>query len=514
MNSLACNIFIRGLALSYLLAFGSLFFQIKALFGINGILPISQFLNILQSKGFSFMKIPSIFWFNSSDSFLLATCIAGIILSIYLLVKKQYQSFDLMEFLSLALLYLFYLSFITVGQDFLSFQWDILLLETGFLTVVFVLFKSNEFGRTIFTWLFRFLVFKLIFMSGLVKISSQDINWNNLTALNYHYYTQPLPNPVSYFMHQLPGWFHRLSTLVMFIIELIVPFFIFCRPRLREIAAIVFIAFQLILIITGNYCFFNLLTIILCLWLFDDLFLKKLVPESIQLQLNQVVKLTGSTAIFDSFIENRLTNLSSINQERVLNKRLIQIFLVSFAILMISLDCYFIFSRSPIGLTTRTTVIKTISPIISPWRYYFINNAYGLFASMTIKRREIIIQGAGDDMQWRDYEFYFKPQNPKFIPAQVAPYQPRLDWQMWFAALQPIPPIWFIKFVAKLLEADTTVLTLLKTNPFPEQAPKYIRAIIYDYQFTNFDEYTETGNYWKTKLLGTYLPQMSLKMKQ
>ncbi|MDA0772605.1 MAG: lipase maturation factor family protein [Cyanobacteria bacterium] len=511
MNPLVQNLFIRSIGFSYLLAFASLLSQIKGLIGSTGILPATEYLTILKTKSLGLFDIPSIFWFNSSDNFMIMACLLGILVSFYLVIRRQKNELDLVEFASLLTLYLIYLSFVNTSRDFLSFQWDVLLLEVGVLTSLFSLFKTNEFASNIFKWLFRFLLFKLMFMSGLVKISSNDPTWSSLKALDFHYYTQPLPNPLSYFVHQLPSWFHKLSIIIMFVIELILPFFIFCRKNLRELAAWGFVLLQLIIIMTGNYCFFNLLSIFLCLWLFEDSTIKRFIPESFEQQLSSIRTVSGSLEIISAFIKNRLASVKSIDASNILRKRLIKISIISFAIFTIMLDCYFIFSRSPIKLKTKQQVILKVSPLIQPFRYYFINNAYGLFANMTTSRKEIIIQGANEDLNWQEYEFKYKPQNPQKLPQQIAPYQPRLDWQMWFAALSPRPSPWFMQFTGRLLNNEKEVTNLIKTNPFPDKAPKYIRALLYDYKFTSLDEYSKTKNYWKPKLLGVYLPKTSLR---
>lgn len=511
MNSLVHNLFIRLLGLSYFFAFASLFVQIKGLIGSSGILPAVEYLDLANKQGFDFWNKPSFFWFNSSDEFLLGLCAVSVLMAVYLILRPQNSKFDLIEFALLSILCFTYLSYINVSREFLSYQWDILLIETGFLTAIFALFRHSKFGAQVFTWLFWFLIFKLMFMSGLVKFTTKDPSWANFTALNYHYYTQPIPNPVSYFVHQLPEWFDKLSVALMLVIELVMPFLIFTTRNLRFIAAMSFIALMLVIAATGNYCFFNLLTAFICLWLLDDNQLKKILPEKLSLKLTPITTIRGPGEIFQNFISQRLESLNSIGKFETVKAIALRYGLLIFSALIIMLDCYFIFVRSPIGLKFINPVVKQVSPWIKPIRHYFINNPYGLFATMTRSRREIVIQGSIEEGDWKDYEFYYKPQDPQAMPAQVAPYQPRLDWQMWFAALRPVPPPWFLKFVGRLLENKVEVTTLLKKNPFPDQAPKKIRAVIYDYRYTNFDEQSKTKAYWKIKPLGLYLPPISLK---
>ena len=519
MNTLGHRIFIRSLGLCYFLAFASLMIQLRGLISSHGILPAAEFLglvshNISGTLFSKFLQLPSLFWFNASDRFLFGACFLGIVLSLNLIVRKDRNKFDIVEFISLLMLYLLYLSFVNVSRDFLSFQWDILLLETGFLSTVFVLCKTSEFATKVITWLFRLLVFKLMFMSGLVKLYTHDETWANMTALTYHYYTQPLPNPLSFFVHQLPRWFHLFSCALMFVIELIVPLFIFGGRFLRQAAALLFIGFQLVIIATGNYCFFNLLTIFLCIWLVDDSMLEKLLPDSIVMKFHRPQEISDTDQIFSRQIAHQLIDLNSLNPRNIISTNIIRSLIIILASIIIVTDAFFIIIRSPVNPTIISNIIQMINPLINPLANFHLNNPYGLFATMTTTRNEIVIQGTNDlkSNAWLDYEFFFKPQNPKNIPAQVAPYQPRLDWQMWFAALssyreQP----WFVNFCIKLLEGEASVLRLLKYNPYPDHPPKYLRAIIYEYKFNNLEVYARSGEYWSREYREEYMPVINLR---
>ncbi len=519
MNTLGHRIFIRSLGLCYFLAFASLMIQLRGLISSHGILPATEFITIV-SKNISgtliskFIKLPSLFWFNASDQFLFAACFLGIILSLNLLVRKDKNKFDIVEFISLLTLYLLYLSFVNVSRDFLSFQWDILLLETGFLTALFALAKSSEFGVKVFTWVFRFLVFKLMLMSGLVKLYTHDTNWANMTALTYHYYTQPLPNPLSFFIHQLPRWFHIFSCALMFIVELVIPFFIFAGRFLRQVAASAFVGLQLLIMFTGNYCFFNLLSIFLCIWLLDDAVLEKLLPESIVTQFHRLERVSDTQQIFSRQIKHQLMDLNSLNPKNIIRTNIVRALIIITASLIIVTDAFFIIIRSPINSNFSNGFARAISPLIDPLMSFHINSPYGLFATMTTTRNEIIIQGTNnlEANDWQDYEFYFKPQNPRNLPSQVAPYQPRLDWQMWFAALSDYrEQAWFISFCIKLLEGNEAVLKLLKHNPYEDHPPKYLRAIIYEYKFNDLLTYARTGEYWSREYREEYMPAISLR---
>lgn len=517
---LTASIFIKFLALIYLISFGSLLVQIKALVGSNGIIPVAKFLEYINlqvslSNFDKFIQFPTLFWINSSDTALMAVCILGIAMSILLIFKKYHNRFDITELISLLLLYLLYLSIVNVGLDFLSFQWDILLLETGFLSLIFSLCKNNEFATKINIWIFRFLIFKLMLMSALVKLSSGDLNWLNLSALSYHYYTQPLPNPISFFVHQLPLGFHQLSCAVMFVTELIIPLGIFMNRRLRIASGLSFIALMLIIMITGNYGFFNLLTIAISLWLFDDKFFENYIPDAWLKTLQIEKSIADPQEILAIQINMQLAALTST---RTFANSIQKILIVVFAIWMITIDLFYIVTRAPLDSDFRTNLHQQFAPLIKPLQKFFINNPYGLFAVMTTQRYEIVIQGANDvpgqfsHSDWLDYEFYFKPGALNLIPAQVAPYQPRLDWQMWFAALSNYQEQqWFLNFCVKILEGNPEVLKLLKTNPYPKAPPRYLRALIYEYKFDDLEGYTVSGNFWTRELRGTYLPEISLK---
>lgn len=490
MQALGSKIFIRLLGLIFFLAFCSLLIQIKGLYLSNGISPIS---------------------INDQycDWLLYTANILGLLLSLVLFLsplKFTNKFINLQDGIIILVLYAIYLFFVNFGNVFMHFQWDILLLETSFWTALYCFLSQNSFNEKIFIWIFRILIFKLMLMSGLVKLSSGDPNWWNLKALEYHYYTQPIPNPLSFFVQQMPSWFHKLSCALMFAIELIVPFFIFINARFRLIAAILFSLLQLAIFATGNYCFFNLLTLILCLWLVDDKYLKKLIPTKLaELLTNK--KLTNPQEVIESSINQRL---SSLNLNKYHLTKFICILLLGFYGFS---STSYIISRSPGEIPGKIFFTELSNNYLKNYHQYFISNPYGLFAVMTTKRNEIIIQGLEDEKSsWKDYEFYFKPGDPRRMPPQVAPYQPRLDWQMWFAALSGYENHpWLAGFVIGLLEGKADIIRLLRYNPFPEKPPKYIRAVIYEYKFNTLNGYQKTGEVWTRELKGLYLPAVVLK---
>jgi len=460
-------LFLRLLAIVYAIAFASLGVQVDGLIGSRGILPAGDFLNAVAqslSGPTRYMAMPTVFWMNASDGMFRGVSIAGVALAVLLFL-------GFVERLALVLLFVLYLSLSNVGQDFLSFQWDALLLEAGFLGIFL--------GRSqVVVWLYRWLVFRLLFLSGCVKLLSNDPSWRNLSALGFHYYTQPLPTVFAWYMEQLPQWFHRASTLVVLVTEIGVPFLIFMPRRIRMFGAACLLALQLLILITGNYTFFNILTMALCLFLFDDRALAWL-----------AVKVRWGRA---------MSPQRPARGERAVAGAV--------AALVLTLGITRM-SQSLSGDAPEP--LRSLARIASPFQ---IVNSYGLFAVMTTSRPEIIVEGSNDDETWLAYEFRYKPGDLYVAPRWVAPHQPRLDWQMWFAALSNYRAnLWFVAFAARLLEGSPPVLGLLEKNPFPDRPPRYVRAVVFEYKFTDWPERRKTGAWWKREPKGTYLPPMGLR---
>jgi hypothetical protein len=323
-----------------------------------------------------------------------------------------------------------------------------------------------------------------MFESGCVKLLSHDRSWHSLTALNVHYETQPLPTWIGWGIHQLPAWLHQASTIVMFAIELLVPFLIFAPRRLRQIGCIAMVTLQVLILLTGNYCFFNLLTIALCLLLLDDAAVIKLMPrKTFNLQV------------------------SSFN----LRKWPIWV-TVPLACIVVAISLTQLTGMFRLGRWSRLRIVNRVYEWVAPLR---LVNTYGLFAVMTTNRLEIVIEGSNDGKSWLPYEFKHKPGDLKRRPGFVAPHQPRLDWQMWFAALgdyQHNP--WLVNFSFRLLQGSPQVIGLLERNPFPQAPPRYIRAVVYDYRFTDFATRWKTGAWWKRDPKRLYLPVISLEALQ
>jgi hypothetical protein len=483
------SIFLRCLAAVYFIAFLSLWTQLPGLIGRNGMLPAHYFLRVARERlGVeAYFLLPTLGWFNSSDVFWQFLCLSGALLSLIPLA-------GIFSGLTFFLMWVFYLSLVTVGRDFLAFQWDGLLLEAGFLAIFLarpqLLPKRSAKvdPAALVILLFWWLLFRLMFSSGAVKLLSGDPAWSNLTALTYHYETQPLPNVVSWFAHQLSPRVQQSSVAGMLVVELVVPFLIFAPLRLRWLGCASLVLLQLVISATGNYAFFNLLTMALCVLLLDD-------EAWHRLRLLRAGPVATGRAVKPG------------QAEPAEGKGWPNWIILPFAPVMLLLTSA-AFSdtlgwRVP-WPSPAAWLVRWASPLC-------IANRYGLFAVMTTERPEIILEGSLDGENWQAYEFKYKPGDLARRPPFVAPHQPRLDWQMWFAALghyQQNP--WYGSLCNRLLQGRTEVLKLMDKNPFPLHPPRFVRGVWYDYDFTNAEERRATGRWWRRELRGLYSPVMSL----
>jgi predicted DCC family thiol-disulfide oxidoreductase YuxK len=462
-------LFLRLLGAIYLMAFASFGVQAGGLVGSHGILPASEFLaTVHESLGAaSYWNVPTLLWLNSSDVGLRAVWIIGIGLSLSLMLGLNARVVRLG-------LFVLYLSLDTAGQVFMNYQWDALLLEAGFLAV----FIGSE---VIIVKLFRWLLCRLIFLSGVVKLLSQDPTWSHLAALPIHYETQPLPTPLAWYFYHLPAWFQRMSVIFVFFVELVAPWFVLAPRRLRLFAGLAIVLLQLLIFLTGNYAFFNLLTISLCLFVLDDIALRRVLPRRLTSRLTRPVAISGKP-VWGSAVCG----------------------MVAIFILFVS-GFEMVGELSGRRWAPAEMVIRTVSP-------FEIVNTYGLFAVMTTTRPEIIIEGSNDSVTWAPYEFKYQPGDLARTPRWVQPHQPRLDWQMWFAALGDYrSDPWVLHFLGRLLEGQPEVLGLLGHNPFPGAPPHYVRALLYDYRFTTPAERKATGLWWRRELQRSYVPAVSLQ---
>jgi predicted DCC family thiol-disulfide oxidoreductase YuxK len=460
-------VFLRLLGAIYVAAFASFAVQVLGLIGHSGILPTGDYLEAAhQVLGDSaHWRLPTLFWVNCSDTALVAGAVIGVVLGLLLIADRWTRP-------ALAGLFALYLSYVSVGQAFMSFQWDTLLLEVGFLAI----FLTG--GSKIVVWLYRWLVFRYLFLAGVVKLLSGDPTWRDLTALEFHFWTQPLPTPLAWYAAQLPSWLLKGGTAAALVIELGSVFLIFLPRRPRAAAACCVLLLQSLIALTGNYNFFNLLTMLLCVFLFDDAALRRVIRRRLAALAQGRAPLPGRAATLLA------TALALIVVPVGLNR------------------IWQTLMRNDLPVLGALT--RAVSPLL-------IVNPYGLFAVMTTTRPEIVIESSADGQVWREYVFRYKP-GPLSRPALWnIPHQPRLDWQMWFAALgNARDNPWIISLMLCLLEARPSVLALFDSTPFGADPPQYVRAQLYEYRFADRATHTQTGEWWERRPLGLYFPQVSL----
>jgi len=475
-------IFLRFLGAVYLVAFGSLAVQVLGLIGSQGISPAKQFLaDVSAQVGWSrFILHPTLLWLDSSDPFLLSLCWSGVVFSSLLIAGFAPR-------LILALLWAFYLSLTTVSPDFMGHPWEGLLLETGFLAMFFAPAalaprrpSINEKTSKVFLLLLLWLLFRLTFSSSVLRMLSGDPRWRDLISLAYHYETQPLPTYLGWYVHQLPLWFHKACLAGMFAIEPLAPFFIFLWRDMRVKSFIAFVVLQILVLVSGNYSFFSLLTLALCVLLLDDQTLLKYLPGKTWKKWVQAHRKPDRHA-------------PGIKQRFAIGV------LVA---LLVSMSGF-----RMIRLITGTD--PTPAPLASLFKTvdsFKLVNHYGLFTLAPEARKEIIIEGSNDQKNWIAYEFRYKPGPLNEPPHFVAPHQPRLDWQMWSAALSTyeVTP-WFQRLMQRLAEGSPDVLKLLRRPPFAAP-PRYLRARLYRYRFTDLATQRRTGEWWHREYIGEYAP--------
>jgi hypothetical protein len=470
-------LFLRVLGLVYLAAFASLAVQIDGLVGPRGILPAADFLSAIAERfgAERLYLLPSVFWWlGASGGALQAAAVAGALLAALLVAGLAPRA-------TLAALWALYLSFLSVGQVFLGYQWDSLLVEAGFLAIWLApggwrppSGRASE-PAPVAVFLLQLLLFRLMLGSGLVKLLSGDPSWWGLTALRFHYETQPLPTWVGWWAHQLPPGFQTVSCATALAIELAVPFFVFAPRRLRLAAFFPLAGLQVLIALTGNYAFFNLLTLALCLLLLDD----RALP---------------------AFLRTRLGREDSAPRAWSAG------WLAPVAVVAVLAGGVQILSTA--GL--RIAWPGPVRAVVRVGERFGLGSPYGLFAVMTTSRHEIVVEGSRDGATWRTYAFPWKPGDVHRRPRFVAPYQPRLDWQMWFAALGSCADNpWFVRFLDALLEGRPEVLSLLASNPFPDSPPRFVRTEVYDYHFTDPATLFRDGAWWRRERLGLYCPVLT-----
>jgi hypothetical protein len=458
----------RGIGIICLIAFLVALNQFKPLLGENGLLPVP-----LWIKQVPFSESPSLFFWWPRDSAFIIFSWIGIVLSC-LVIGGVASRYAWLSPLVWAAIYLIYLSFVNVGQTWYAFGWESILLEACFFAIF--LGGARIVPQAIPIWLFRWLLFRIMFGAGLIKLRG-DPCWRDFTCLNYYYETQPMPNPLSWFFHWAPHWVNKGGVLFNHFAELIVPVFYFLPQPIAGIAGIITILFQLFILLSGNLSWLNWLTLFLAFSTLD--------------------------AKFFSFV-------GTVRVPQMLPPPIAAHWVnVALAIAVAAMSVPVV-----INMLSARQIMNT------SFNSLHLVGTYGAFGSITRPRYEIIVEGTNDSVitsatQWREYEFKGKPGQLNYRPAQIAPYHLRLDWLMWFAAMssyQDYP--WFVNFIAKLLQNDQAVLSLLRKNPFPGKAPHYIRAMLYEYHFTNPAERRQTGNWWKRTLTGPYFPAVSMDNPQ
>ena len=353
---------------------------------------------------------------------------------------------------------------------FLAYQWDLLLLETGFLAWLLTS------GSRIPLWLLRWLLFRFMFLSGAVKLASGDPAWASLKALDYYFETQPLPTPLAWYAHQMPEDVRTFVVAVHFAVELVLPFLIFLPRRLRFVAAGGFVALQLVIVATGNYGFFNLIVLALMVPLLDDQALRRMLPT----------RFKSAVALKTHRHVRRATTIA------------------------LSLFAAFVVTIGALQMVKRLE-FEPDPTVVLPTAGLKLVNIYGVFAHIVQDRREIVVEGSLDGSEWREYVFRYKPGPLDHRPPWNTPHQPRLDWQMWFAALgEARDSPWFERFLRRLLEGSPEVTGLLESGPFADERPKFVRATLYRYRFATAAEKMR-GLWWVREPEGVYFPPVSLE---
>jgi hypothetical protein len=469
-------VILRLLGFVYAIAFLVAANQLVPLIGEHGLTSAAHYLHRIQSQlgstSDAMWQLPTLFWFGISDQALTIFAWTGFALSLVVLAGYA-------NAIIVAILWAMYMSIVHIGQIWYGYGWETQLLETGFLSIFLCpLLDVRPFPKRpppiLVLWLFRWLGFRIMIGAGLIKLRG-DPCWRDLTCMYYHYETQPIPNPISRYLHFAPHLFHKVETAWNHFIELVVPWFSFGPRVARHIAGILLISFQILLIISGNLSFLNYVTIIPFLACLDDTFWRRILPQAL-------VR----------------------NAERAADEPELSRLQLGVAIALFALVAYL--SIDPISnLISRRQMMNT------SFGAFDLVNSYGAFGVVGRERDEIIFEGTDDafirgDTQWKPYEFKAKPGDPNRAPPFIAPYQPRIDWQIWFAAMaSPADYPWTLHFIWRLLHNDLGTLTLLANNPFPNSPPHYIRARLYRYHFAPLGEKA----WWTREPIGEWLPALS-----
>jgi lipase maturation factor 1 len=491
-------IFLRALGLIYFSAFYSFYFQIKGLIGPEGILPAGDYLRAVANTGglrsVRYWFAPTLLWISSSDRALMAICWIGLIASVLVVVNLWPRGMLLLCFIS-------FLSFIAAAQDFASYQSDGMLLAAGFISLFFAppglwpgLGENNGPSR-LSMFLLRWEWFRIYFESGSVKLLSGDQSWRHLTAMDDYYQNGPLPTWLGYYAQHLPHWFHASTVVLTFTVELGLVWMLFLPRRFRIACFCIVTPFEIGIILTANYAFLNYLVLSLGFLLLDDRVIEWLLPKPVE----RLVQWRGKPPAFASRVHERFERW----RQSLLPLRM--------AVAAICLGFVFYVSTVQLIWMFVPDVPLPQQPVtwLDPFR---IANQYGLFATMTHARYEIEFQGSNDGKTWTPYPFRYKPQDPKKAPGIFAPYQPRFEWNLWFATLGSWQQYKFVVWTEeRLLQSSPDVLELFASDPFPSHPPREVRSVIYQYWFTTLKTKRETGDWWRRELLGEYAPALAMQ---
>ena len=492
-------IFLRALALIYFSAFYSFFFQIKGLIGPTGILPADDYLQAVATHFHSlrFWYAPTLLWLGAGDHALMAVCWAGIIASLLLL-------FNVWPRVSLAVCFICFLSLIAAAQDFASYQSDGMLLASGFLSLFLSppgihpgLGRGSPPSRTS-QFLLLWVWFRIYFESGVVKILSGDRSWRNFTAMDDYYQNSPLPTWIGWYVQHLPHWFHAATVGLTFGVELVLCWALFLPRRFRITCFCIATPFQIAIILTGNYAFLNYIVLSLGFLLLDDKFAEWIIPRRVR-------ELVERLRAAELFPPSEPTDVREETTREQWRKSLAPLGMLVAGICLLWI--FYVTSAKLVWMfDTNAPLPQAPVQWLEPFR---IANQYGLFAVMTHARYEIEFQGSRGGQVWTPYPFRYKPQDPAADPGIYAPYQPRFEWNLWFASLGSWPQYRFVLWTEeRLLSNDPDVLQLFAKNPFGANPPMEVRVVLYQYWFTSMKTKRETGMWWRRELLGLYAPPL------
>jgi len=505
-------LFLRAIGLIYFSAFLSLLSQVRGLIGPDGILPASEYLDTVAKSAAAarFWYAPTLFWFSSSSHMLMAVCWLGLAASVFVI-------FNIFPRTSLFACFVAFLSFVAAAGEFAGYQSDGMLLEAGFIVLFLAPMGFRPgLGVTqppiragIFLLLWEW--FRIYFESGVAKIGSGDVQWRNFTAMDEYYQNGPLPTWVGWYIQHFPHWFHATTAFLTLALELVLVFMLFLPRRWRVVCFFIVTPWQLGVILTANYTFLNYLVLALGIFLLDDRFLQRLIPARWKEKWETAPALQSGTEETRSSEEpgeaGGETAVIAAQPDWT------QSFRHQLANLQLTLTCVMFVWLFYASSTLLVWMLWQSAPLpsgpvvaLEPFR---IADRYGLFARMTRGRYEIEFQGSNDGKNWITYNFRNKPQDPHEAPRIYAPYQPRFDWNLWFASLSDwrSDPI-VVRTEERLLSGSSDVAALFKSNPFPQSPPRVVRAVIWQYWFSTPREKREQGIWWTRQLLGAYAPTL------